>query len=670
MSGKCSNMCDKSAKCSKHATCIVVQHKPMCLCKHCYLGNGTICTADSNCKTCMTNKHCKNGQVCMNNRCEVSCTSDDVCKASQKCVQGLCKSTSRLCKTNTECNAQQVCIEGACENLFCASDTECNLDQICKNNMCVDTVCNGDLNCRSGQYCNEHGICRTKTRDPNANDDKNGGADDIAGVQRQCTTNKDCKQDETCNAGACRRSVCSGDTDCSEVEICQNGKCLPTICNGDLNCKSGQFCDEDGLCQVKVCTADIHCKKNETCESFKCVAKKVEDGKLPNDTSVRCKDTRDCRYGEVCKNGVCKSNINCKNGTCSRRDTCKFDYECENNGVCNQGLCDYICTQDYDCNPGESCKNGLCKLNTCKNSSDCPNRQVCKNNLCRNTCRKPSDCKKDVETCVNSVCTLVKCKSSIDCDTNETCRNFVCTKRPEFDEKTKLPDQKTKLPDEKTKIPDEKTKLPQDCKTNVDCANGKVCSKSRGVTSGQCVENLCFNVKCERNKICRVQNNRTSCICEHGYTITDIGELKCLDSKRECYVNADCGQLPCVQGKCVDPCVPNPCAVDKQCTVNQRKAVCLCMDKCSPSASMCFNNKGCPDDQVCSNYQCVNPCIFTTCPVDSSCYVENHVAQCSVQCPTGYRMELAGCVKGKLTLPSWWRQTNNPLSNTPKSPPT
>ncbi|XP_026683575.1 LOW QUALITY PROTEIN: neurogenic locus Notch protein-like [Diaphorina citri] len=414
--GKCTNMCSKSYQCSKHATCIVVQHKPMCLCKPCYLGNGTICTPDTQCKTCQSNKHCKNGQVCMNNRCEVSCTTDDACKVGHKCVQGICKSSSNLCKTNIECSRQQTCIEGVCENLFCSSDTECSLDQICKNNMCLDTVCNGDLNCRDGQVCNEHGICKTKP--PRGPDDRQ---------DTECKADQDCAQNQVCTDGKCNNAMCTLDSDCSQVEICKDSKCVPMICNSNFQCKSGQFCDEDGFCQVKACTADIHCKKNETCEDFKCVNKMTPNITGTNGTNVPCKDTKDCRYGEICKNNICKSNINCKNGTCSRRDTCKYDYECENNGVCNQGLCDYICTQDYDCNPGETCRNGLCKLNTCNKTADCSNRQVCKNNLCKNTCRKQTDCKKDVETCVNNVCKVTRCKLDKDCDANEVCKNATCT---------------------------------------------------------------------------------------------------------------------------------------------------------------------------------------------------------------------------------------------------
>lgn len=616
MSGQCTNMCDKSHKCSKYATCIVVQHQPMCICKPCYHGNGTACTEDTSCKICLTNKHCKSGQVCMNNRCEVSCKSGEDCKSGEKCIQGVCKSSSNICTSNTECNEQQTCVEGICENLFCSSDTECSLDQICKNNMCVDTVCNGDLNCLAGQMCTEEGICRTK---PATQDKK----DEIV-----CKMDQECNSQQTCVDGKCKNSMCEQDSDCGETELCKDNKCVPKICRSDFNCGNGQFCNDDGLCALKACTADIHCKKNETCIEFICKDKHENDASSGS-TDVHCKDTKDCRYGEVCRNNICKSNINCKNGTCSRRDTCKYDYECENNGVCNQGLCDYVCTQDSECNKGETCQNGLCKKNTCKQNADCSNRQICEDSVCKNTCRKTTDCKKNVEKCVNNVCRPWQCKSETDCDTNEVCRNSTCL-------------MKTK--DNGDVTPENRG----GCKTDEDCKQGQLCSKNlNSPGGGQCIDDLCAIVKCERNKICKVQNNRTSCICEHGYTITDIGELKCLDSKRECYTNEDCGQLMCSQGKCVNPCIPNPCAVDKQCTVNAHKAVCLCMDKCSPSASMCFNDKGCPSDQVCRSYACINPCTFTLCLADSSCYVENHVAQCSVQCPDGYRMETAGCVKGK-----------------------
>uniref|UniRef100_A0A8D8VWK9 Neurogenic locus notch homolog protein 4 n=1 Tax=Cacopsylla melanoneura TaxID=428564 RepID=A0A8D8VWK9_9HEMI len=484
MSGKCSNMCVNTHQCSKFATCIIVQHKPMCLCKPCYHGNGTICTPDTSCKTCVSNKHCKPGQACINNRCEVNCKSDDMCKVGHKCVQGVCKSTSSLCKSNTDCNAQQACIDGTCENLFCSSDTECNLDQICKNNMCVDTVCNGDLNCLSGQHCNEFGICKTK---PTQGPDRKTGQDkdeDKDQDKTQCKVNEDCKPEETCTPqGNCQISACSKDSECREEEICKDGKCVPTICNSDFHCQTGQFCNEDGLCQMKACTADIHCMKNETCENFMCKSRETSTPPAVDSTTVTCKHTKDCRYGEVCKNNVCKSNINCKNGTCSRRDTCKHDYECENNGVCNQGLCDYICTQDYECNPGETCRNGVCKVNTCKTSSDCSNRQVCKMNVCRNTCKTGTDCKKDVEKCVNSVCQLVKCKTNSDCDENEMCRNATCIKQG--------------LGDDKINGTKE-----IGCKTDTDCTDGLVCSKA----SGQCIQNLCTSVKCEKNKICRVQN--------------------------------------------------------------------------------------------------------------------------------------------------------------------
>ncbi|MPC87747.1 Cadherin EGF LAG seven-pass G-type receptor 2 [Portunus trituberculatus] len=86
------------------------------------------------------------------------------------------------------------------------------------------------------------------------------------------------------------------------------------------------------------------------------------------------------------------------------------------------------------------------------------------------------------------------------------------------------------------------------------------------------------------------------------------------------------------------PCDPNPCGINAECTAVGHQADCNCLpdyygypyDRCSPE---CTYDSDCSYHQACSKLKCINPCPGS-CGVKANCKVVNHAAICS--CDTGY----------------------------------
>ena len=73
------------------------------------------------------------------------------------------------------------------------------------------------------------------------------------------------------------------------------------------------------------------------------------------------------------------------------------------------------------------------------------------------------------------------------------------------------------------------------------------------------------------------------------------------------------------------------------------KAVCMCTAQCE--ASICLKDRGCPANQACRNFQCVDPCADAECPGNTPCLVEDHKAICKF-CPSGFVVDKDyGCLE-------------------------
>lgn len=189
------------------------------------------------------------------------------------------------------------------------------------------------------------------------------------------------------------------------------------------------------------------------------------------------------------------------------------------------------------------------------------------------------------------------------------------------------------------------------CDRRVICSADKDCISSEACIEHECVNPCLVEVNaCEPLKKCETRNHKPVCSCKYGHMLTENGELLCAPAKLECLIDEDCASnLTCSLGRCHNPCdVKIPlCEPNRTCAVVNHRPVCLCMDDCNPSLSMCLRDAGCSPDTVCRNYECINPCSNITCPNGSHCFVENHTPICKF-CNEGWSFDQqAGCVRSK-----------------------
>jgi hypothetical protein len=193
-------------------------------------------------------------------------------------------------------------------------------------------------------------------------------------------------------------------------------------------------------------------------------------------------------------------------------------------------------------------------------------------------------------------------------------------------------------------------RIPDDlqCQTHSNCPDVLACS-----TKGTCTD-PCSGFYCEDSKKCVVNRHNPVCVCKFGFVVNENGELTCAIEKKECSTDDDCeAVMACFGGKCKNPCINSSlrehsiCPPNKTCTVINHRPVCICLEDCTPTISICLRDSGCPEGLACRNYQCINPCTTAICAEDSPCYVEDHKPVCKF-CPPGFIKDYKnGCLKGK-----------------------
>jgi hypothetical protein len=270
----------------------------------------------------------------------------------------------------------------------------------------------------------------------------------------------------------------------------------------------------------------------------------------------------------------------------------------------------------------------------CLSDLDCPSEKGCIGHQCIDPCTLRGACGE------NALCSTVLHVPRCSCPNCHTGRpDIKCN-----------PDPKCENEELTTLRPRDTSTIP--CKSITDCHESLTCTRG-----GQC-EDPCLNPNflCEDNKKCVVRKHKPVCVCKFGFVVNENGELTCANDKRECLTDDECeSNLACILGKCKNPCIESdnhnaPCPPEKACSVLNHKPVCICMDDCSPTVSICLRDNGCPEGLACRNYQCINPCLNATCAEDSPCYVEDHKPICKF-CPNGFIKDSKnGCLKGKLFI--------------------
>ncbi|MBP5534891.1 MAG: hypothetical protein J6Y03_05260 [Alphaproteobacteria bacterium] len=183
------------------------------------------------------------------------------------------------------------------------------------------------------------------------------------------------------------------------------------------------------------CTAVLE----EQAEGFS-IHKASASGEISTYSLTECEDENDvvfifnmarsCASDRQCLDKYGKGYI-CINGSCIRRE-CEDDYDCKSGETCVAGMCksEAGCTYDDQCAAGHICVEGIC-IKACESNNDCPEGQKCitGEGICSSACSFDTDCPDGYKCSYGNCITDVeynKCRNSADCPNGKYCFNSAC----------------------------------------------------------------------------------------------------------------------------------------------------------------------------------------------------------------------------------------------------
>ncbi|XP_028402792.1 keratin-associated protein 10-2-like [Dendronephthya gigantea] len=233
-------------------------------------------------------------------------------------------------------------------------------------------------------------------------------ADNICGVERNCSQHNECKTTATycCNkqgqdyrngycCSSCIGQSCLIDEDCGRNECCHDRKCVRC---SSLRCSSNLVCGLGYCCKAG--------SRNSRCFPNGCVGHE-------------CDSSEDCgAMNECCRNKKC---VECFSSTCKDDAGCRFGHHC-----CREArtpICSRSCIREFCISNEECAGNGTCCIENkcttdgcpCGSNSDCAHERYCctgdPNPACSihcigKQCSSDSDCGRleEICTCPNSDC--------------------------------------------------------------------------------------------------------------------------------------------------------------------------------------------------------------------------------------------------------------------------
>jgi hypothetical protein len=365
------------------------------------------------------------------------------------------------------------------------------------------------------------------------------------------------------------RPECVVNSECSSQYACINQKCADP-CAGS--------CGANSECRVANHIPICNCEQGYEGDPFvACRPIAVTDRPVPKD---------------LCNPSPCGSNARCENGVCT-------------------------CLSEYFGDPYTGCRP------ECVLSTDCDRSKACSRNKCVDPC--PGTCGE------NARCEVVNHIPTCTCYEGYVGNAFSrCS--PKIDDP----------------VVQQNPCVPSPCGPNSQCrdVNGhSVCScvtgyfgsppncKPECVVSSECShDRACINQKCVdpcpgtcgNNARCEVINHSPICSCQSGQTGDPF--QRCFEIIRD----------PQIEER-KDPCLPNPCGPNSICRVNGEYPNCQCIagyvgnpPNCRPE---CVINADCPNDKVCTNNKCNNPCPGV-CGSNAICRVIANAVSCT--CPERY----------------------------------
>ena len=571
------------------------------------------------------------------------CKTDSECKDDEYC--SVIKQCTKLCSGGVNSDGEK-CSDyprmPECtptkngHKSYCAcTDTSCGTGWKCAEQngkkQCVICSAGEACGCPDGKMSNGKGGC--------------GG----------CNTNEDCAGNETCaDAGTteaeCKTITCPDgtfpkdhdcvkcsalDANCLECSETQCVTCLPAydLVDGKCvlkTCPDGQYLDElTGTCNpcgagCKKCTsADVctECESAYDLENGACKTKNCGDGMYLNMETGECLScsaecatcTNVANDGETSQCITCADGYHMADGVCVANGCAdmKLATECGANqiktdaGVATNGEQCWSCAdpepecrKDADCDGTQKCSpDGECVLKTC---AEMGYEKTCSAGYLKNeaavgsdgmcyTCQNPAkDCPADKPAWDGKKC--VQCTANSHCESYEYCKDNQCVLQA------------------------------GKCYTSNDCQYNDYCKDHSCVPA--CDPNPCSG----KTPRCAVYSSHTAkCTCTPspdscgaGYNCVNSSGFKCKPTT--CSSDDDCDQSKaCKNGKCVDPCDPNPCSGEQpRCGSGSHRAKCYCTSTSCPAGYVCdgasckmkttekcTTDDDCSADKKCSDGYCV-----------------------------------------------------------------
>ena len=571
------------------------------------------------------------------------CKTDSQCKDDEYC--SVIKQCTKLCSGGVNSDGEKCsdyprmpeCTPAKNgHKSYCAcTDTSCGTGWKCAEQngkkQCVICSAGEACGCPDGKMSNGKGGC--------------GG----------CNTNEDCAGNETCaDAGTteaeCKTITCPDgtfpkdhdcvkcsalDANCLECSETQCVTCLPAydLVDGKCvlkTCPDGQYLDElTGTCNpcgagCKKCTsADVctECESAYDLENGACKTKNCGDGMYLNMETGECLScsaecatcTNVANDGETSQCVTCADGYHMADGVCVANGCAdmKLATECGANqiktdaGVATNGEQCWSCAdpepecrKDTDCDSTQKCSpDGECVLKTC---AEMGYEKTCSAGYLKNeaavgsdgmcyTCQNPAkDCPADKPAWDGKKC--VQCTANSHCESYEYCKDNQCVLQA------------------------------GKCYTSNDCQYNDYCKDHSCVPA--CDPNPCSG----KTPRCAVYSSHTAkCTCTPspdscgaGYNCVNSGGFNCKPTT--CSSDDDCDQSKaCKNGKCVDPCDPNPCSGEQpRCGSGSHRAKCYCTSTSCPAGYVCdgasckmkttekcTTDDDCSADKKCSDGYCV-----------------------------------------------------------------
>ncbi|XP_037295454.1 uncharacterized protein LOC119189544 isoform X2 [Manduca sexta] len=667
---KCADPCVNA--CGLNAICTGIRHGPVCSCPAGYTGSAfvrceriVIPSPPLPKPECVTDEECADNAACVNARCLPVCGPNN-CGLNARCIARNHRARC-TCLPGYEGDAYT-----GCYSVQCHSNNDCPDDQSCEGGSCIN-VCSR-VRCGFEAHC----VARGHTASCECNDGARGNP--WTQCRRdECTSDDDCPTWLACRSGTCS-DPCIGA--CAPSALCTVTRHLPTCeCprgtrgNAKIECKPVTYdegCKYDAECGPELACLQGLCRN--PCEPTSCgiratcrVANTLPfrtlvcecPKPLTGDASVQCNPRGECSTDDECSsdgrclNGRCVSA--CGPGACGigaecraeahrascvcvpplRGDPqvactpeestveCSVDSECSSSEACVSRQCVSACAGacgsgalcDADqhralcyCPPGTAGDPArLCYTPECTSDDNCPFDKSCINGYCKDPCAVGTPCGRDAVCDAIAHVATCRCPPGTQGDPRRACISGVCH-------------------------------------YNEDCDDTQICHRLNHVC-----QPVCSDSACAPGAICSPQNHRAVCSCPPGRS-GDAYLRGCatVGVTKECATDADCSSpLACVNARCSDLCLSNPCEDGLNCNIVDvlplRAVACICPDggraatgngcKTPPEAE-CSVHSDCASSQVCHRSSCVEACRADPCGQNALCESIDHSSRCL--CPLGY----------------------------------